>query len=427
MKRNKIITFPVCTVLSLCILAGSMLLPSSAEDSSPQENKLIAFTFDDGPNTTTTNAVLDVLEKYDVVASFFLIGDCINDESATTVKRAYDMGCEIDNHSKTHSNMSSMTKEEIISEIEYVDNYVFEITGEYTKFFRPPYIDTNSMMYDVIDKPFICGVGCNDFMENVTAQERAETVISSAKDGQIVLLHDTAGNSQTVEALEIMIPALQAEGYEFVTLTELFARQGETPKKQQLYNEVTKYPCNDYTVYKNIFSGEITGDTSLPEWGKATALDGMELDALKDTYAIAVDYEGIYQPVVALQKWSGEPLFCSIQPSYYNGKKACFLSSDLQAALTENNIHYADLNRISVIPYGGVLTVTNIDLLIKKPLSETQLGDVNADGSFNVADVVMMQKYLINAGTLTNWEAGDLWEDARIDVLDLCLMKQQFL
>ena len=84
-----------------------------------QDVKYIALTFDDGPNATTTNDVIDKLEKYDIVASFFLIGNNINDESAKAVKRAYDLGCEINNHSRTHSNMTELSAEDIRAEFEY--------------------------------------------------------------------------------------------------------------------------------------------------------------------------------------------------------------------------------------------------------------------------------------------------------------------
>ncbi|MDE7234285.1 MAG: polysaccharide deacetylase family protein, partial [Ruminiclostridium sp.] len=103
------------------------------------ERKVIALTFDDGPNTTTTNEVLDVLEKYGIKASFFLIGNNIDDESAKAVKRAYDMGCEIGNHSRSHSYMDKLTAEEIAEEVTYVNEKVIEITGEAPTFFRPPY------------------------------------------------------------------------------------------------------------------------------------------------------------------------------------------------------------------------------------------------------------------------------------------------
>ena len=94
------------------------------------EKKYIALTFDDGPNTTTTNEVLDVLEQYGIKGSFFLIGTNINSESEKSVKRAYDMGCDIGNHSKSHPYMNELSVDEIKAEIEYVDDYIFKITGE---------------------------------------------------------------------------------------------------------------------------------------------------------------------------------------------------------------------------------------------------------------------------------------------------------
>ena len=190
------------------------------------EKKYIALTFDDGPNTTTTNEVLDVLEQYGIKGSFFLIGNNINDESAKSVKRAYDMGCDIGNHSKSHPYMNELSVEEINEEIDYVSERIVEITGEAPKFFRPPYIAINNTMYDAIDLTFISGFGCNDWDDKVTAERRAKIIIRQAQDGGIILLHDAQGNSQTVEALHTIIPELQAQGYEFVTLTELFEIKG---------------------------------------------------------------------------------------------------------------------------------------------------------------------------------------------------------
>ena len=93
---------------------------TAEETEMSQDVKYIALTFDDGPNATTTNDVIDKLEKYDIVASFFLIGNNINDESAKAVKRAYDLGCEINNHSRTHSNMTELSAEDIRAEFEYL-------------------------------------------------------------------------------------------------------------------------------------------------------------------------------------------------------------------------------------------------------------------------------------------------------------------
>ena len=186
----------------------------------------IALTFDDGPNTTTTAEILDLLEKYQVRASFFLIGSNLNDETAKVVKRAYDLGCDIENHSMTHSYMDKMTAEEIADEINTLNDKIKDITGEAPKFFRPPYIAVNNVMYDTIDMTFISGLGCNDWDDKVTTDRRVLVLQRRAKDGLIFLLHDAEGNSQTVEALDEAIPYLLEQGFQFATISELFALKG---------------------------------------------------------------------------------------------------------------------------------------------------------------------------------------------------------
>ncbi len=187
---------------------------------------MIALTFDDGPNTTTTVQVLNLLEKYGVTASFFLIGNNINDNTDDVVLRAYQMGCEINNHSMSHGYMNRMESAEIIEEVQTVSDKVEGITGEPTRFFRPPYIATSESMYTNIDMPFICGIGCNDWDNNVSVQERIDIITSQVQDGTIILLHDGDGNLKTVTALHTIIPTLLDEGYQFVTVSELFEAKG---------------------------------------------------------------------------------------------------------------------------------------------------------------------------------------------------------
>lgn len=417
---KKIVIKLLSTVAAFSLMSSIIpALPTNAVDT---ETKLIALTFDDGPNTTTTNDVLDVLEKYDAKASFFLIGNNINAESAVSVKRAYDMGMEIDNHSKTHSNMSKMSADELQVEISDVDEKVKEITGEETKFFRPPFIDVSQSMYDNISHPFICGIDPRDYMENISAQERADYILNGAKDGVIVLMHDAAGNNKTVEALKIAIPQLKEQGYEFVTLTELFERQGETPKKNIIYSNVAKYPCKNYELYS-----EITSD------GKdRISLDRNLLDELGDTYAIELEYESAtgYPPIVALQKWSSTPpIWQTIQPFYFNGNKAVFLAEDILSALKQLDVTSSDLDGISISAYTGDITLKNAKILVKAKETPSAKGDVNADGKFDIADVVTLQKWILAVSDvkIDDWKAADLYEDNKINVLDLCIMKRELI
>ncbi len=411
------------------IAVGSCLnIPVSAETET--QEKLIALTFDDGPNTYTTPKVLDLLEEYDAHASFFLIGDRINDESAEVVKRAYEMGCEIDSHSKTHSDMSVMSAEDIKAEMAYVDECVFSVIGEYPKFFRPPYLNVSQTMYGSIDIPFITGISSGDSNSEKTAQERAETVLSSARDGAIILMHDFYGNDKTVEALETILPELKSQGYEFVTLTELFERKGETPVRNFCYSEVQKHPCDGYVLSENLFTGTVTGNNEWEGWKEAILLNDAHLDEIDTDFTIEVSYESEAPPVIVLHRWksSEDNMWKAVKPAYYNGTKACFRKEDMQAVLDSYGMTYADMNYIMVRTNWTEMTITQVDLLVKNNTGSL-MGDMNLDGEFNVSDMVVLQKWLLNSSDqeLQCWQNGDFCSDGKLDVFDLCVMKEDLL
>jgi peptidoglycan/xylan/chitin deacetylase (PgdA/CDA1 family) len=201
---------------------------------------LIALSFDDGPNDVTTPKVLDILEEFKVPASFFVIGQNINDETAKQMTRAISLGCEIQNHSLTHGFMTKMSKEQIEEEIRKTDEIIEKYTGTRPWMFRPPFIDVNPAMHETISHTFICGVGCEDWVPSVSAQARYDALISTVKDGDIILLHDFIGNDNTVEALRMLIPELKRQGFTFVTVSELFKAKGVTPSAHsgKLYSNV---------------------------------------------------------------------------------------------------------------------------------------------------------------------------------------------
>lgn len=425
MRMKKIISllFSAVFVISLC---PDIPAKTAAESG----KKLIALTFDDGPNTYTTPAVLDLLEEYDARASFFVIGDKINDDSAVVMKRAHDMGCEINSHSKTHSDMSAMSAEEIRAEMEYVDGYVCSVIGEYPKFFRPPYLNVSQTMYDTIDIPFITGISSGDSNADKSAQERAETVISSAKDGAIILMHDFYGNDRTVEALETILPELKSQGYEFVTLTELFERKGVTPVRNFCYSEVQRHICDDYTFSANLFTGSVSGDNKWDGWKKAILLNDAGLDSIDSDFMIEVAYESEAPPVIVLHRWKSadDNLWEAVRPVYYDGLKACFRKSDMQAALDSYGMTYADMDYIMVRTNWTQMTITQVDLLVMEEKS-VQSGDVNLDGEFNIADAVTLQRWLLcgQESGLGCWQNGDLCADGRLDIFDLCAMRTELV
>lgn len=200
--------------------------------------KLAALTFDDGPNTVTTPQVLDVLEKHNVAATFFVIGNNITPESAEVMRRAVKMGCGIENHSRTHSDMTKMSAGEISAEISFTSDAIEKAVGRRPEFFRPPYIAYDQQMFDTVDLTFICGIGADDWNNEISSDERYRRITEQVSDGSVILLHDMEGNFRTVEAIDRIIPAMKATGYEFVTVSELFARKGIVPKKNVVYTNV---------------------------------------------------------------------------------------------------------------------------------------------------------------------------------------------
>ena len=202
------------------------------------EKKLVALTFDDGPTVGITDRVLDVLEENHAVASFFLIGQQITEETEYLVKRAHDMGCTIENHSKTHQSMPKQSEQEIVDEIKETSDRIEKIVEEKPEFFRPPYIDYDQKMYDLIDLTFISGYGCEDWLPEVSAKERTERLLKVARPGFMILLQDMADIIQTVEAIKTLIPELKRQGYEFVTIRDIFMKSGIKPEHNVVYMSV---------------------------------------------------------------------------------------------------------------------------------------------------------------------------------------------
>lgn len=197
-------------------------------------SKYLCLSFDDGPNNisgdNTMNEMLDIMEKHNVPGSFFLIGSKITEENKKVIKRAFDMGCDIQNHSWTHGFMSKMSIDQIKEEYKKCDDAIIAITGVKPTFFRPPFINVSEEMYKAINVPFICGRGCNDWEPDKNADYRYEHMLEAADNGTIFLLHVLEGNKATLEAVDRAIPVLKSQGYEFVNLPDLYKKCGIDPK-----------------------------------------------------------------------------------------------------------------------------------------------------------------------------------------------------
>lgn len=200
----------------------------------PTPDKLCAITFDDGPDVTKTNLVLDKLDNYDIVATFFVIGQKINNDTRSVMERMDSMGCEIGNHSWGYSSMTSMDSAQIAESVQNTSDAVEQYIGKRPDFFRPPNLAVDNLMYEVVDLPFagggVIGYDWQGEAKGDTPEEVAGNVIDNIKDGAIILLHDVQPDPHpTPEALDSIIPTLRNMGYEFVTLTDLFDRKGVDP------------------------------------------------------------------------------------------------------------------------------------------------------------------------------------------------------
>ena len=193
----------------------------------PEPDKIIALTFDDGPSTKTMVQVLDILDKYNAKATFFVIGRKITDATKTVLQRAVDEGHEIGNHSMNHLKMAELTEEEILAEYENCHQAVLDAVGVEMYYFRAPYGSIDDRMYQIIQAPFIgSAISSGDGTIGSIAADRAWKVTSKAYDGAIVTFHCFQGNDETVIALETVLPELIAQGYKFVTVSELYAERG---------------------------------------------------------------------------------------------------------------------------------------------------------------------------------------------------------
>lgn len=189
-----------------------------------RDEKIIALTFDDGPHPKETHEILDVLDKYNVKGTFFVVGKHANWYSEP-LKRASKEGHEIGNHTFSHPDISCLSSEDIKREIKECEDTLVKITGKKTTLFRPPYGSYSKDKLSEIAKEsgykiiLWTTIDAKDW-KNPPASQISDTIINKAQNGDIILLHDY-GTENTVKALDTIICEMIKKGYKFVTVSEL--------------------------------------------------------------------------------------------------------------------------------------------------------------------------------------------------------------
>lgn len=180
--------------------------------------KKVAITFDDGPDPVYTSQLLDGLKEREVKATFFLLGKQI-EKYPEIVKRMQEEGHLIGTHSYEHVNLSLLSDEKAMEQVNETNQLIFDITGEYPQYIRPPFgcwkcnLDYETNMIEVLwdIDPLDWKTGSSDAI--------VKRVMSKVQEDDIILMHD-ASESSVKAALKI-IDRLTEEGYEFVTVEEL--------------------------------------------------------------------------------------------------------------------------------------------------------------------------------------------------------------
>jgi peptidoglycan/xylan/chitin deacetylase (PgdA/CDA1 family) len=183
--------------------------------------KTLSLTFDDSPDENNTNSVLDILKHYDVKASFFMIGEPMNDENATAVTRASNEGHLVLNHSFTHPRLTRLTSEEVIAQLNSTSERIQTLSGKYPVLMRPPYGSINQTTLDTINAyGFTTVLWSLDSLDWALTDKNAiiENVITNVRNGDIILMHSGRANNSSVEALPAIIEKLTQMGYTFLTL-----------------------------------------------------------------------------------------------------------------------------------------------------------------------------------------------------------------
>lgn len=222
MKRI-LILIAVLLTFSTCCYGAEAKITYRRTDNSQMK---IALTFDDGPHPYYTAEILDILAEYNVKATFFFVGQNI-ENYPEAAEKVYLAGHEIGNHTYTHHRVRAMERGELVRELERCDDKIYGLYEYKSRLFRPPEgafdsdveIIAKNMDYSII----LWSVDTRDWEGN-SPEVIYQNVIDHVRSGDIILMHDYIGRkSPTPEALRMLLPKLTQMGYSFVTVSELIS------------------------------------------------------------------------------------------------------------------------------------------------------------------------------------------------------------
>lgn len=181
----------------------------------------VALTFDDGPQANSTNAILDVLEEYNVSATFFIVSDNIS-RDPDALKREVELGCELGTHTSSHVDLTTLDDEAFEEEVTGSISRIEEVSGGKVTLIRPPFGALNDEVREALELPIILwSIDTLDW-ETRDASKTYKKVKKkvSEEGGDILLFHDVY--DETATAIEKIVPWLIKKGYKLLTVSELY-------------------------------------------------------------------------------------------------------------------------------------------------------------------------------------------------------------
>lgn len=195
--------------------------------------KLVALTFDDGPDPVTTPKLLTFLYEQNVPATFFMLGFKVR-EYPEIVRQVKKNGHEIASHGMWHQNYARMTAGAVAADVAAANAAFYEVLGETPRLIRPPYGAMSGAAWQGLGSAIAVAwiVDTRDW-ENHNTEMMMERLMSEVREGAIILMHDV--HSTTVAAVPTLVKWLRDNGYEFVTVSEMMQLKSVTPRTGILY------------------------------------------------------------------------------------------------------------------------------------------------------------------------------------------------
>lgn len=210
----------------------TVTVPISKNRKIDPSKPMVAITFDDGPGKATTQ-ILNTLEKYGVVATFFDLGqNMVNNPKI--VKREESIGCEVECHTYAHKNLNTLSESQIQDDIAKAEKTFKNILGHKPYLVRPPYGNANAKVKNAIKYPLInWDIDTLDWKSRNANSVLAEIRKYKDYNGRIILMHGIYNS--TAEAVETLVPELIEKGYQLVTVSEMAKYKGVTLKTGTVY------------------------------------------------------------------------------------------------------------------------------------------------------------------------------------------------